>query len=61
MNIIYDRAAVFTQVSLVVELQFPNDANVYYAMDASGAQSTFLVKKISEKTPKKILKNKSFH
>lgn len=43
-----------------IELQFPNDANVYYAMDQTSTQTAFLVRKISQKTPKKLLKNKSF-
>ncbi|XP_067941437.1 ral guanine nucleotide dissociation stimulator-like 1 isoform X2 [Watersipora subatra] len=42
------------------ELQLRADDNVYYAMDASSTPFTFLVKKISVKTPKKILKNRSF-
>lgn len=43
-----------------LELQFPSDANVYYAMDTNGTNNTFLVRKTSERTPKKILKSKSF-
>ncbi|KAF6034667.1 RALGDS [Bugula neritina] len=42
------------------ELQFPSDANVFYAMDTTSPNSTFLVKKTSERTPKKMFKTKSF-
>ena len=47
-------------IMFIAELQFPNDANVYYAMDTTSSQCAFLVRKISQKTPKKLLKNKSF-
>jgi len=47
-------------ICCVAELQFPSDANVFYAMDTTSPNSTFLVKKTSERTPKKMFKTKSF-